>query len=267
MCFYRIYTPIMKTMMRIFFSCIIIYSSLSKAENKLLLCTSYDNDGNYTGDFPSWKINRTGNFMYVLYQSDTPLNDSLYISLEKTFNRKDSNYYQYDHYYLVPGATKKFAVNKYIFTKPGNYRISVYDRLSEALLKTYTTAIGYTDQEYADKFFTDTWYYNESVIYFCDSLVNSKLIGKSDVFSYQPQREKIVLYVEQLNKISLKTDHLFVKVFNRENHQLVQSSSYSIHNEWYWTFISIYIKDRGKYTVELYNEDDVFINQADLEIK
>src|SRR4051812_11930984 len=108
----------MKMQMRILLMCLVMLTAFAaRSENKLMLCTEYDVKGNPANAFPSWKIRKTGNFMYILYQSDTPIQDSLFIWLQKTYSRKDTAFYEYDHYYLVPDASKKFAVNKYIFTK------------------------------------------------------------------------------------------------------------------------------------------------------
>ena len=268
----------MKKLMRILFiSCFLLIGLNSIAENglkvaaekKLLLCSDYDKEGNPIGEFPTWQIRKTGNFMYILYKSSVPLTESLFVSFEKTFSRKDTNYYEYDHYYLVPDSSKKWAVNKYIFSKPGNYKISVFNRTSEELLQSYYTTINFLDDEYSEPFYTDTWYYSQSSIFFCDSIGvgDGKLIGRSDVFEYQPKREKIFLYIEQGNKKSFKTQHLYIKIYTRDTHKLVKSTSYSVSHEWFWTFIPIYLIEKGKYTVELYNEDDLYINSGDFEIK
>ncbi|MDB5226510.1 MAG: hypothetical protein JWN78_703 [Bacteroidota bacterium] len=246
---------------------VILIGFIARAENKLQLCTEYDANGDPKTTFPAWKIRKTSNFMYVLYKSDTPIEDSLYIFLEKTYSRKDTAYYEYDHYYLVPDASKKFAANKYIFSKPGNYRISVFDRHTEKLLQTYTTFIEFADDEYKDPYYTDTWYYNQAEIYFCDSIVDDKLVGRSDVFSYQPGGNKIMLYIAQQNKNPLKTQHLIVKIFSRGTNQLIKTNSYNIGNKWFWTYLPMTIENKGKYTVEMYNEDDLFVSKADVEIK
>ncbi len=258
----------MKYKMRILLPAfVLLITNMVQAENKLQLCTSYDVNGTPENTYPSWKISKTGNFMYILYQSDTPIEDSLYITLSKTYSRKDTSYYQYDHYYLIPDASKKFAANKYIFSKPGNYIISVFDKHTEELLQSYTTVIDFADDDYRDPYFTDTWYYKLSQMYFGDTMVGEKLIGKSEVFTYKPGGNKITLYISQQNHSPLKSQHLIVKIISKETNKLIKTNSYNIFTDWYWTYLPVYIDNKGKYTVEMYNEDDVFINKADLEIK
>ncbi len=248
--------------------CLLLISQLTnKAENKLLLCTAYDANGEYSGDYSSWNIQKTGNYMYLFYTSDKPVNDTLFITINKTFNRKDTNFYLFDHYYLIPDSSKKFAVNKYTFSKPGNYQLRVFDRKSEELLGMYTAFIGYNEDQYNEVFFTDTWYYKETSIFFCDSISEDMPIGKREVFNYDSNRNKITLYIENANKKPLKTNNVFIKVYDKENRKLILSDSYSLNGNWFWTYINIFLEEKGKYTLELYNADDVFINAADLEIK
>ena len=61
------------------------------AQNKLLLCTEYDQNGNYKGAYDEWRIGKGGNFMYLFYESSTPINDTVFIMIYKTFNRKDTS--------------------------------------------------------------------------------------------------------------------------------------------------------------------------------
>ena len=36
---------------------------------------------------------------------------------------------------------------------------------------------------------------------------------------------------------------------------------------WKWTFLDLYLQKKGKYLIELYNEEDVFINSRNLELE
>jgi hypothetical protein len=242
--------------------------SISKAQNKLFLCTNYNEIGEYTGAYENWSIQRNGNFMYLFYESITPINDTISILIEKDFNRKDTNYYEYDHYYLVPDISKKWAVNKYTFTKPGRYKITAYDKNSNKVTQTYYTTIEFSEDAYSNDKTVDSWYYNTSNITYFEKNIKDTMVGKNTVFAYQPNNTKVILFIEQKNNKTLHSNHLFVSIFkDDECHQKINSDSYYINDNWHWTFIPIYFKNAGKYIVELYNDDDVFINAAKLEIK
>lgn len=254
--------------MRILFSVWLLFlTHFLKGENNLLLCTEIDHDGKCLNTYDNWSIQKTGNFIYLLYQSDNPIDDTLYVNIQKTFSRKDSNYYYYDYYYLVPDAAKKWASNKYTFTAPGNYRISVYNRKTEQLLGTLITTINYAEDEYAGYNFADTWYFSESKIAFCEAVINGKLIGEEKAFKQKAEGNTITLYLEQNGQKALKTDHLYLKIYAPDEcNRLVASFESSIERSWYWTFVKIYLKNKGKYLVEVYTQDDVYINSGVVEI-
>lgn len=241
---------------------------INAQDNKLLLCTEYFNDGTYSGAYEGWNINKDGNYMYIFYESLSTINDTLFVRIDKSFNRKDTNYYEYDHYYLVPGESRKWAVNKYIFTKTGNYKITVFDRNNKQLAKPYITNIKIFDKDYNDMYFIDTWYYSQSTINFYEKTSGDTMYGKTDTFNYQLTGNKMILYIAQENKLPFKTSHLLVSVYSADIcHEHISTYTYSVDEKWYWTHIPLYIYRKGKFSVEVYNEDDVFINSAKVEIK
>ncbi len=249
------------------FLCTIIYN-FSNAQGKLILCTNYDNEGKYAGVLDNIYINKSGNFMYLFYEATSPINDTLYIKIEKNFNRKDSNYYQFDHYYLVPDASKKWAVNKYIFTKPGNYKISTFNRNGVEIAKPSFAKFSFEDNEYDDLLIKDSWYYKKSKITFYEKSVGDSLVGENDIFNYQPSETKILLKIAQENQKPLNTNNLFVSIYTDDkNHEFISSDSYYVNENWWWTFIPIYLKNKGKYIVEVYTNNDIFIQHKKVEIK
>ena len=215
----------------------------SFAQNKLLLCTGYDKDGKYSGAYNEWNIQKDSNFMYLFYESATPLNDTLLVIIDKVFNRTDTNFYEFDHYYLVPDISKKWAVNKYIFSKSGKYKITVFDR-------------------------NNTWYYNQSETGFYENNKGDTMVGRNDVFSYKQDGTRVILYIGQKDKRPLKTTHLISRIYTNDTcHEFIRSNSYYVDENWSWTFVPVYFYKKGKYTVELYNDDDIFINSTPIEIK
>ncbi len=255
--------------MRLLFFFYAILNLLSvSAENKLLLCSSYSENGEYSGVYPSWNIAQNGSYMHIFYESDTPINDTLSVLIYKTFDRRDTNYYEFDRYYLLPGSSKRWAANKYTFTQPGNYRFFVFDTKKDLLLQSYNTILEF-DKSVYDTYYTDSWYYLNAHLTFCDSVVKGQIFGRNNTFDYNPNGNKVVLYIEQANQLALKSDHLFAKIYKIEGDKRtwIKSNPYYTEFSWYWTFIPIYLNGRGKYLAELYNEQDVYINSATLEIK
>lgn len=241
---------------------------IGKAQNKFVLCSEYTNDGTYTGANDSWSLKKGGNFVYFFYQSETLINDSIFVRIDKSYNRKDTNFYHYDHYHLLPGASKKWAANKYTFLKTGKYKITLYDKNSKQLTESVYANIYLDEKEYDDMYFLDTWYYSQSKITFFDKVVRDSLYDQKNVFAYDSSGTKIIVYVGQQNKKPLRTDHLFVSVYTADKcHELISSHSYYTNDKWHWTHLPVYMRQKGKFIVEIYNDDDVFINSAVFEVK
>ncbi len=255
-------------MRRLFFLYSFLFALSASAENKLLLCTSYNQDGEYSGIFPTWNIAQTGSYMHIFYESDVPITDTLSVIIFKIFDRRDTNYYEYDRYYLLPGQSQKWAANKYTFAHPGYYRFLVFDHKKDLLLQTHTTLIEYDKSAY-DNNYIDSWYYLNSRLVLCDSVVKGTIFGASNTFFYNPDGNKTILYIEQADKRALKTDHLFSKIYKLEGDKKtwVKSNSYYTDISWFWTYIPVYLNGKGLYSIELYNEQDVYINSVTLEIK
>lgn len=240
----------------------------SDAQNKLFLCTGYGKDGSYSGAYERWNIQKDGNYMYIYFQPLSILRDTVYVSIDKTYNRRDSNYYQYDRYFLVPDSSKKWAVNKYTFTKPGKYKITAFDINNNQLSEPYYTDIDINLNDYKDMHYVDTWYYNQSKIGFYEKAVGDSMIGRNDVFPYKPEGTNVVLYIEQPEKQPFKTNHFLASIYtNDNNHRFITSKMYYVNEQWHWTFVNVDFDKKGKYLLELYNEDDVFINSSPIEIK
>jgi hypothetical protein len=240
-------------------------------ENKLFLCAEYTEDGNYSGDYTTWSIQQSGSFMHIFYTSEEIIQDSLVIRIYKTYDRKDTNYYEYDKYYLVPGASKKWAANKYTFTKPGNYRFYVYDKKSGALLQTHTTAISFQDAVYDSYFYTDTWYYHSTELAVCDSVSDGKLFGQERNFKSKEGFRKLTLFIKQGNEKALKSNVILFKLYQLDDsgfyRKWVKTNSYFTDYKWYWTFLPFEVYQNGTYEVELYNEDDTFINSTRFSVR
>ncbi|MBK9328673.1 MAG: hypothetical protein IPM95_04995 [Sphingobacteriales bacterium] len=255
-------------MRQLFCSYALLILLSASAENKLLLCSSYSESGEYSGVFPSWNITQDGSYMHLFYESDTPVNDTLSVLIFKTFDRRDTNFYEYDRYYLLPGPSKEWAANKYTFRHPGNYRFLVFDLKKDLLLQSYNTLLEFENSVY-DSHFTDTWYYLNTQLTFCDSVVKGNIIGRKNSFTYNPNGTKVVVYIGQGNQLALKSDHILAKIYKIEGAKRtwIKSNPYYTEFSWYWTYLPIYLNERGNYLVELYNEQDVYINSAALEIK
>jgi len=218
--------------------------------------------------YENWTINKNGNFIYLFYEEKNAIDDTLYVLLEKNYNRRDTEYYELDHYYLVPDTSKNFAVNKYIFTKPGNYKISVFNRKGISIAPPHYTTIDYYESEYDFLSNADSWYYSNSVLTFYEKKVNDSLFGENKIFTLKEDGIDVVLSIVQKNKKPIKSNNLLVTIYTDDKNKVkINSIPYYVDYNWNWTTIRVPFKQKGKFIVEVYNDSDVFINSSKIEIQ
>lgn len=257
--------------MKYFIILLLVFGSVNKIEaaNIFTVCADYDSTGNPKNMYQNWLTQRGGNFMYIFFKADHLLTKKYRVRIEKLYNRIDTTYLLFDRFTLKNDGKKNWVANKYTFLKSGNYRFLLFEDDSETPIETYYTAISYTDETYTDDGFVDTWYYKNTEFRFCDSVSNSKLVGVKDVFKIQPVETKVTIYITHEQNKPLRTDRILAKVYNITNNEkkYVYTDVFFSEYNWQWTFLPLYLTDKGNYLVELYNEEDIFINSRKVEIQ
>ena len=89
------------------------------------------------------------------------------------------------------------------------------------------------------------------------------------MFKAQPNETKITIYISQYDKLWLKTDRMLAKIYKIEKNEkkFLFTDVFFTQYNWKWTFLDLYLQKKGKYLIELYNEEDVFINSRNLELE
>ena len=233
------------------------------------VCADYDNTGNPINSYNIWSVKRAGNFMYIFLKSDQLLTKKYHVRIEKQYNRNDTSFLLFDRFDLKNDGTKNWIANKYTFLKSGIYKFLLFEDEIETPINTYYTTILYTEDTYVEDGFVDTWYYRNTDFRFCDSIQNEKLFGVKDVFKAQPNETKITIYISQYDKLWLKTDRMLAKIYKIEKNEkkFLFTDVFFTQYNWKWTFLDLYLQKKGKYLIELYNEEDVFINSRNLELE
>lgn len=240
-----------------------------EAKNIFTVCAQFDSSGNPINSYTEWNIQRSGNFMYIFFKADYLLTKKYHVRIEKQYNRIDSTFLLFDRFDLKNDNSKNWIANKYTFLKSGIYKFLLFEGENETPIETYYTTILYTNETYIDDGFVDTWYYINTDFKFSDSTKNDSLFSIKDIFKAQPQETKITMYISQYEKLWLKTDRILAKIYALENNEkkLLYTDVYFTKYNWKWTNLSLYLTKKGKYLIELYNEEDVFINARKLELQ
>ena len=207
------------------------------------VCADYDNTGNPINSYNIWSVKRAGNFMYIFLKSDQLLTKKYHVRIEKQYNRNDTSFLLFDRFDLKNDGTQNWIANKYTFLKSGIYKFLLFEDEIETPINTYYTTILYTEDTYVEDGFVDTWYYRNTDFGFCDSI--------------------------QYDKLWLKTDRMLAKIYKIEKNEkkFLFTDVFFTQYNWKWTFLDLYLQKKGKYLIELYNEEDVFINSRNLELE
>lgn len=263
----------------LFLTTIFVFSVTAHAQNgKVVLCEDYDKtDGTPSGINKNWDIDSAkGSYVYIIYSQDNIIKDNLMLYVDK--KNKNGEYVAdntQDFTYNAKTDRKKWALADYLFLNSGNYKISVIGKDEKVLATTYTN-IGYiknkssssTSSTNDDGGITDTYYYSESKLVFGEGKnTDGTIKGEANEFRLINGNREITCLLTCDKALKLKK--IYLSIFTGTDYkEKVSEKEYEIKSpDWDWTSFQISVTKVGKYVVDLYNENDTYINSAYFEIK
>ncbi len=246
---------------------------------KVVLCDDYNKtDGTPSGVDNNWDIDKVkGSYVYVVYSQDYVIKDKLMLYVDKKNSNGSYIAFATEEFTYNPATDrKKWAMFDYLFTESGDYRISVMGKADDALAVTYTN-IGYmkdkdgsgTSEKTSSKDgITDTYYYEGSKLTFGESIDDKAVMsGQSSDFRLKNGKRDLVCKLE--HEKALKVKSVSVTVYYGDDYkEKVSSETYTVGDlSWDWVKVPISVSKAGKYVVDIYNENDTFINSGYFEIK
>lgn len=241
--------------------------SIAQAQS-VVLCGDYDKvTGAPTGIYAAWDIEAAGSYVYSVYSQDKKIKDALTLRLEK--QNESGAYYFYGTYAFNNDVKsgQNWAMFDLLFTEEGEYKINVLGKSDEVLAST-TASIAFTEAaEYdeSDGDYTDTYYYENSVITFGESVDDGGIMnGESTVFSLVNDTREITAMLDQDEALLLTK--LYVTVMLGE--EVISDDAYDIPStDWNYVTVPITVNKQGSYYVDFYTQDDVFINSGSFEVE
>lgn len=256
--------------MRLYILCTFLCISISSiAASKFSLCAYIDDSDKAIGFYETFATENTGNDIYIYYNSDKGLDPSYKVKIERMENRVDSSYALLDEITLKPkDPASTYAYQSYEFSLPGFYKFTLLDNSGTNTVETYKTSIRYLDNYYAADSTLDTWYYKNVKMVFCDSVLSEIFIGKKNKFTYNPNGTVISTYVSHDDEKKLRTEKIIAKIYStNDSKQLVNTVTIDLQPTQRFTIFPITLKDKGKYSVELFSDKDIFIQKKAVEIE
>jgi hypothetical protein len=109
----------------------------------------------------------------------------------------------------------------------------------------------------------DTYYYEFSSIRFGKEMKETNLIGEAETFNLTNGEVEVLLLLE-MDKALLCTE-IFVEIYDASSATSEQIENFSINSidpTWDYVFFKVKLKKEGTFYIDLYNQNDVFINSA-----
>lgn len=248
---------------------------------QVVLCEDYDKStGVATGINKNWDIKAEGSYVYVIYSQDKLIKEDLKLYVDKKNGSGD--FIAYGTYYFnndIKENPAKWAMYDLKFTEQGDYKITVIGKSENTLAVTYSN-IGFmvgedvnaenlkkSKKTTSNNDEIDTYYYENSEMTFGESISEGVLSGEATTFKLNGSSKEIKAKIEQDE--DLKLTQVVISIYTGTDYkEKVSELSYTIEDPtWNWISVPIKFYKKGKYVVDAYSQDDVFINSGYFEVK
>jgi hypothetical protein len=247
---------------------------------KVVLCVDYDRiTGAPIDAYSAWDIpsDGKGGYIYMVYSQESIIKDPLTIYIDKkTTGEAYKSYSTIQMNNDVTSAAKNWAMYDLNFKEEGDFRISVIGKNQVPLGITYADikfapATAATENSGTTEAFDpdniDTYYYEYSWIDFGTGIDEGVLIDKSNEFNLKGREMEIMTLLENDEPLYLK--EIVVSVYTGDDYkEEVSTETFTVGDlEWTWISFPITVSKKGKYVVDVYSQDDIYVNSGYFEIK
>ncbi|QQR97814.1 MAG: caspase family protein [Sphingobacteriales bacterium] len=234
-------------------------------KKSISLCESYDDYGKPIGINTVWNIenNSKGGWVYVLYDNGSKMNKTTLLYVDK--KNTTGKYVAYDTKTFENNG-KNWSVFDYNFKETGEYKLSAAIDGSEVASVYATIKYKTTKTNEPSKYQEDitTWYYDGSEAYFSETASSTS----SKISSYTiPSTGKKLTLVYKQNK-EIKTNKVIVDIWTGTDYaDFVETKEFVTLPAQKTIYMDYTFKKAGKYKFSVYNQDEIFMNLAEVEIK
>lgn len=206
-----------------------------------------------------WTVRPDGGFVMMLYEQDSVIDHpKLYIYLDK--KGEGSDLVEFDSRSVVIETKKSWVAYEYKFNETGEYVVTVLDPARKELAR------GRVIIEVQTQHIT-TSYYTGTQIIFCEDSKGGEAHNADTEFEIDEFGGEVTCLVK-LDK-PLNSSVLIVDIWKKkfdDFDKFIEAVKFRIEPEWKYAKFSYEFSVPGEYRFMLYNEDEVWINSADLEI-
>lgn len=250
----------------------LVFSTSILAQRKIVSCEKYDEKtGKPEGVYSSWDASADAPYVYFVFDNDgSKLKGEIFLYVD-IYDKSSGDYEIHDTRTMEVSENKKWAMFDYDFSEGGKYQISAADEDGNILASTFVT-INWEGEKADTKKSTDdnpaedTYYYENSTISFCKSVDDEgNMIGESEVFNLgRTGQVEVAVYLD-MDGEPIETEKIIATVY--QDGDKLDDFEYEVQKEWNWVKFVLTFKEKGSYSVDIYNEEDTFINTASVTIE
>lgn len=254
-------------MKKIVFILTFLFSAIATFAQKVELCIEY----NKTTGIPystntNWNIKPDGSYIYILYTQERPITKELAVYIDK--KNKNGEYIAFDTKFISTEEInrQKWAVLQQIFKQAGDYKITILEGGTE-LASTYTK-IDYQKgfEPNDDNSEIDTYYYENSEVSIAEDVDETTFNVKNKLESeYLYNTKNKGLYIVVENDKNFKTTKFYVDI--ELNGEFLKTVEMDVQENWDIAWIKNIFDKKGKYIIDVYNGNDIFVNTTTFEVK
>ncbi len=257
----------MRTQHNLVLAFLMLCFSLGLRAQSIVLCESYDQSGNPSGIYTTWNVAKEGGYVYILYKQPSNFASGIWYLYIDQWDASQSKYIPFETIPASDNTTSWFLRDQF-FTTAGDYKATMIFNGNEMASVEFDIAIDYTIT--SDSNNVDTYYYEDSEVRFCNYVdASANLVGESSVFYLTADSVAVTCYVANNNK-PFKSESIYVDIFSEEDDifgYATQSLTVTIELDWDYFAFKAYFKEKGLYYIDIYNENDIFINTATVTIE
>ncbi len=253
-------------LLKIILLSVLFFSAVVSAQ-QLYFCKSFTEDGKPIDARGTWKIKPWGTQIYVLFDNEGKVieNAHLYLFIDKLQN---GEYKPFDSQLKRPGNKSTWTVFNVELKEPGDYKVYVLNPDQKEL------ASGFIKVEFEEQFksgtgVTSSRYYDGTKITFCEAVISGKPIRVLHNLSLSKLQGIAYAFVK--GYVPFNTKIIIVQVWKDEDgdseyEKLIDTKKYQIDPHWKDTFFKYQFKQPGKYMIKVFNENEIPISSAQIEI-
>lgn len=239
---------------------------------KVQFCETYEAEtGETSGYYDSWDIKPAGGYIYIVYTQDALIKEPLLLEIQK---KEDGVFTFFASRNFLNDVTskKRYAMYDLEFKEAGTYKVIVKTKNGKFLAEATTKINVVSDEDKPASTITSD-YYEDSKIQFGTSVGdNAEIKGESSSFYLKNGEVSVAILIT--NGKVFKTEKIKLSVYKKitkngkEDTKLVQTIPVTgIGEDWDWVYATIDFTEKGEYIVDVWNENELFINTGYVTIK